>query len=145
MCRWRRAMLVGKSRSSAHLSVTPHPHAMVRLHLHVPALPQLCPCSAPCSRTAPPPPSRVCIQSKETNEGLITTKCNRHLALWHNEWQHRAHWGYQQGTTGQLGHWFGLFDRLRAGAAGASKVQKSPSVESRSLSQNLLEGAVRSD
>lgn len=49
------------------------------------------------------------------------------------------------GTSGQLGHWFGLFDRPGAKAAGESKVQKSPSVESRSLAQNLLEGAVRSD
>lgn len=53
---------------------------------------------------------------------------------------HRAHWSYQQGTNGQLGHWFELFDRARE----TTKVQKSQ-VKLRSLSQNLLERAVRSD
>lgn len=53
---------------------------------------------------------------------------------------HRAHWGYQEGTSGQLGHWFELFDRT----GGANRVQKSQ-VDLRSLSQNLLERAVISD
>lgn len=49
------------------------------------------------------PPASVCIQSSGPKEGLITIKRYRHLALWHNECQHRAHWGYQQGDHWSIG------------------------------------------
>lgn len=69
------------------------------------------------------------------HECLITVKCNRYF-LW--QWMaHRPHWSCQRGTSGQLGQWFELFDRLRK----ASKVQKSW-VNLRSLPQNLLKRTV---
>ena len=51
-----------------------------------------------------------------------------------------------EGPTGQLGHGLGLFDRAGAKDHRSKQSSKIPSVESRSLSQNLLErlsGAIR--
>lgn len=56
------------------------------------------------------------------------------IAIFHGQWmEHRPHWGYQKGTSGQLGQWFELFDR----PTGTRRVQKSQ-VNLRSLPRNLL-------
>lgn len=93
MCQWRRAMLVGKS----CLLVTP-----LHLRLH------LCPFPAPAH--APPPPQSPapwfldlqCLYSR-TKQEFNYHKMLWHLAVQHNEWQHRAHWGYQHGAQWSIG------------------------------------------
>ena len=109
MCRWRRVMLVGKSRRWTNLPMRPPPSprpsmhpssirpsihpSILSLHLHPPTPPRA-------SRT---PPSVFVFKASDQKECLITIKRYRHLALWHNEWQHRAHWGYQQGDHWSIG------------------------------------------
>lgn len=103
MCRWRRVMLVGKSRRWTNLSTRPPPS----LHPSIP--PSIRPSfHCTCTPRKPPrafrtPPSVFVFKASDQKECLITIKRYRHLALWHNEWQHRAHWGYQQGDHWSIG------------------------------------------
>lgn len=57
-----------------------------------------------------------------------------------NEWHIDLIESYQKGSSGQLGQWLELFDRLRE----ASKLQKSR-LNLRSLPQNLLKRTVISN
>lgn len=49
---------------------------------------------------------------------------------------HRAHWGYREGTSGQLGHWFELFDRT----GGANRVWKIPSGIEKFVTESVKKG-----
>lgn len=118
MCQWRRAMLVGKSRGRTRLSLAPAPPS---------------PPSSPCTCIPPAlpralwtPSSSVCIQNEEPNECLITIKCYRHLALWHNEWQHRAHWGYQQGDHWSIGSLIWIVWQTRSQGRRSKQSSKIP-------------------